>query len=88
MAAGTRGEPAGSLQRLGRHPLDAAELERLDTYRRQRLGSDRGWSELDFTAYFTSLGTLLVQHATDARACGLLDALDDWGRQIEASLRD
>ena len=67
--------------------LDAAEHDRWNTYRRERLGSDRGWSELDFTAYFASLDTLRVEKAADARALGLLDALDDWGRQIEASLR-
>lgn len=68
--------------------LSGAERGRWNDYRCLRLEADRGWSELDFTAYFETIGTLRSEHASDLRVTGLLDALESWGRQIQASLRD
>src|SRR5690606_4655748 len=66
--------------------LDAAERERWNDYRRRRLTDDSGLSELGFTPYFERIATLRAEHAANPARLSLLDQLDAWGRQIEASL--
>ncbi len=66
--------------------LDAAERQRWDDFRRRRLDDGSGQSELGFTSYFARIGTLRAEHADDASRLSLLDQLDDWGRELHASL--
>src|SRR5690606_20904846 len=66
--------------------LDAAGRERWDAYRRQRLADGSDLSELGFTAYFQRIATLRGEHTADPARLALLDQLDDWGRQLQASL--
>ena len=65
--------------------LDDAERGRWDHYRRRRLGSDSGLSEYHFASYYDSITALRSEHGPGA-AQALLDALEAWGRDIEASL--
>ena len=65
--------------------LDATEQSRWDDYRRHRLGSDRGLSEYDFTSYFAEIAKLRIERGAGS-AQVLLDALESWGHDIEASL--
>jgi exodeoxyribonuclease-1 len=65
--------------------LDVAGQARWDEYRRQRLGGDRGLSEYDFTSYYAEIGRLRASHGPGP-AQALLDALEAWGHDIEASL--
>jgi exodeoxyribonuclease-1 len=65
--------------------LDAGEREAWNEYRRRRLGRDSGLSEYDFESYRASIATLRAQHEAGP-AQALLDALEDWGRQLEADI--
>jgi len=65
--------------------LDADERKAWNEYRRQRLQRDSGLSEYDFDSYRASIATLRAQHEAGP-AQALLDALEDWGRQIESEL--
>ena len=65
--------------------LDAEGQARWDDYRRTRLGSDRGLSEYDFTGYFFEIARLRAEHGAGPSQ-PLLDALESWGRDIEAGL--
>jgi exodeoxyribonuclease-1 len=67
--------------------LDAGEREAWNEYRRRRLGRDSGLSEYDFESYRASIASLRAQHEAGP-AQALLDALEDWGRQLEADLAD
>ncbi|HOV96158.1 MAG TPA: exodeoxyribonuclease I [Thermomonas sp.] len=58
-----------------------AESEQWDAYRRQRLCTDAGWSELTFDQYFAHISELRTAHASDGNVQVLLDHLEDWGRQ-------
>ncbi|HEV2607882.1 MAG TPA: exodeoxyribonuclease I [Xanthomonadaceae bacterium] len=66
--------------------LDAAQQARWDAYRHARLDSDIGLSEYSFETYNGSIASLRHAHADDGRVQALLDALQDWGNAIEASL--
>ena len=66
--------------------LDAAQQARWDAYRHARLDSDIGLSEYSFETYAASIASQRTKHVDDGRAQVLLDALDDWGRCIAASL--
>lgn len=66
--------------------LDAAERQRWDGYRRDRLADGSGLSEFGFTSYFERIATLRGQHASDPERLALLDQLDRWGRQLQSSL--
>ena len=66
--------------------LDGTERARWDDYRRQRLADGSPLAELGFTSYFQRIATLRGEHATDPARLALLDQLDDWGRQLQASL--
>ena len=65
--------------------LSNDEQERWDDYRRRRLGSDSGLSEYQFTSFRDSIVALRAAHGPGV-AQPLLDALEAWGRDIEASL--
>ncbi len=68
------------------HTLDAAERQRWDDFRRQRLADDSTQSELGFTPYFQRIATLRAEHAGDAARLALLDQLQAWGQHLHASL--
>lgn len=68
------------------HTLDMAERQRWDDYRRLRLVDESGLSELSFGGFRTELAALRVIHAGDGGKLALLDQLEAWGRDIEASL--
>ena len=66
--------------------LTPAERDRWDAYRRERLETERGWSEYSFTSYSAEIATLRAAHPDDARVQTLMDALEAWGRNIASSL--
>ena len=68
------------------HTLDAAERQRWNDFRRQRLADDSAQSELGFTPYFQRIATLRAEHAGDAARLALLDQLQAWGQHLHASL--
>ena len=63
-----------------------AEHTRWNDYRRQRLESDSGLSELTFQQSREQIAQLRAAHADDGSKQVLLDALDAWSQQVEASL--
>lgn len=65
--------------------LDHHERSRWNEYRHRRLASDSGLSEYDLATYFRRIAELRQAHAVGP-AQALLDALEAWGREIEASL--
>ncbi len=67
--------------------LDAAEQARWNDYRRQRLLRDSGLSELTLDGFRAELVALRAAHAADPGKLVLLDQLDAWGHDIDASLR-
>ena len=67
--------------------LSAAERERWDAYRRERLLAESGMSESTLPAFFAEIETLRGEHGGDATKLALLNRLEAWGRDIEASLR-
>jgi exodeoxyribonuclease-1 len=68
--------------------LDAGEQLRWDAYRQHRLGEDSGLSELSFSQYREQIATLRSAHADDAAKQVLLDHLEAWGNELDASLPD
>lgn len=69
------------------HPdsLDAAQREAWNHWRRQRLTTGEN-SEYSLDSYRSEIAQLREQHAADASKQELLDALHNWGEQLEASL--
>jgi exodeoxyribonuclease-1 len=67
--------------------LDAVERAAWNDYRRRRLGRDAGLSEYDFESYGASIAALRAQHP-EGPVQALLDALEDWGRQLQADILD
>jgi len=67
--------------------LTPDERGRWHDYRRRRLGTEAGLSELTFERFHAELATLRTDRADDGRAQVLLDQLEAWGREIESSLR-
>jgi exodeoxyribonuclease-1 len=65
--------------------LDPGERGRWDDYRRRRLRNDSGLSEYHFDSYFQTIAALRAAHGAGAEQ-RLLDALESWGRDIEAGL--
>lgn len=63
--------------------LDDTERDRWNDYRRQRLADGTTLSEHSFTTYFDEIATLRGERPEHA---GLLDALEDWGRQRQGEL--
>ncbi len=64
-----------------------AERERWNTYRRQRLDMDSGLSESTLAQFNDEIARLRIAHADDGGKLALLDRLQAWGRDIDASLR-
>ena len=66
--------------------LSVSERARWNDYRRLRLRDDRGLSEYNFDSYRAEIQALRLAHAGDGGKQVLLDQLDAWGREVEASL--
>jgi len=66
--------------------LSQPEQERWDDYRRRRLGGDPALSEYGFESYATEVAALRAANAGDGNKQALLNRLQDWGRQLQASL--
>ncbi|MEG2805509.1 exodeoxyribonuclease I [Stenotrophomonas sp.] len=66
--------------------LDAAERERWNDYRRQRLLGETGLGEQTLPHYRQQLDALAAEHATDPGTLALLQQLRDWGNHLEQSL--
>jgi exodeoxyribonuclease-1 len=66
--------------------LSVDERVRWDDYRRHRLVGGSELSELTFDGYGAQLDELRARHAGDDSKLVLLDRLQDWGRQLRASL--
>ena len=70
-----------------RETLSIEEQLRWDAYRRMRLAQDSAMSELTFAMFDAEVAALRVVHAADAGRLALLDRLEAWRGDIEASLR-
>jgi exodeoxyribonuclease-1 len=66
--------------------LSQPEQDRWDAYRRQRLCADTGLSEMTFDSYQTEIDGLRAAHAADGGKQVLLDQLQAWGNDLQASL--
>ena len=66
--------------------LSASEQARWNDYRRLRLRDERGLSEYSFDTFRAELEALRLAHAGDGDKQVLLDHLDAWARDVEASL--
>jgi exodeoxyribonuclease-1 len=66
--------------------LDPDERARWDAYRRRRLHDESGLSELSFARFHAEIADLRLRHAGDGGKLALLDRLEAWGREIDASL--
>jgi exodeoxyribonuclease-1 len=66
--------------------LSAADAERWNGYRRQRLGEDHGWSEYTFDTHRAEIESLRLAHADDGRAQALLDQVQAWAKDLESRL--
>lgn len=60
---------------------------RWDDYRRHRVLTESGLSELSLDRFRTELTGLRALHASDGAKLALLDQLDAWSREIETSLQ-
>jgi exodeoxyribonuclease-1 len=69
------------------HTLTHAERVRWDDYRRLRLFTESGLSELTWDGFRAELSLLRAQHAGDGARLALLDQLEVWGLEITAPLR-
>ena len=69
------------------HTLTHAERQRWDDYRRQRLLTESGLSELSLARFRQELAESRAVHANDGPRLALLDQLDVWSRDIESSLQ-
>jgi exodeoxyribonuclease-1 len=67
--------------------LTHAERVRWDDYRRLRLFTESGLSELTWDGFRAELSLLRAQHADDGARLALLDQLEVWGLEITAALR-
>ena len=66
--------------------LSIDERARWDDYRRLRLRGDGGLSEYSFERFHAELAALRAAHANDNAKLALLEELDSWASQIDASL--
>jgi exodeoxyribonuclease-1 len=62
------------------------ERARWNEYRRLRLLTDSGLSEATLPQFFAEIAVLRAAHADDGGKQVLLDQLDIWGRELQASL--
>ncbi|HET7126483.1 MAG TPA: exodeoxyribonuclease I [Lysobacter sp.] len=67
--------------------LTPGERTRWNAYRSKRLLTESGMSESTLPAFFAEIDVLRGEHAGDAAKLALLDRLEAWGRDIEASLQ-
>jgi exodeoxyribonuclease-1 len=67
--------------------LSPVERGRWDDYRRERLHVDSGWSELTLAQFDQQIAELRAAQPGDGDKQALLDRLQAWGRDIDASLR-
>jgi exodeoxyribonuclease-1 len=72
--------------RARNHPqtLDAGERTRWDDYRRRRL-LQPGLGEQSLPDYFAQIRTLREEHHDNPAPLALLDALEQWGQQLQPS---
>jgi len=72
--------------RARNHPqtLDAGERARWDDYRRRRL-LQPGLGEQSLPDYFAQIRTLREEHHDNPAPLALLDALEQWGQQLQPS---
>jgi exodeoxyribonuclease-1 len=66
--------------------LSMSERARWNDYRRLRLRDERGLSEYSFESFRAEIAALRTAHAGDGGKQVLLDQLDTWGLEVEASL--
>ena len=66
--------------------LTPPERNRWDEYRRHRLCEDSGLSENTFDTFFAEISGLRVRHVDDGAKLALLDQLEAWGRDLQATL--
>jgi exodeoxyribonuclease I len=66
--------------------LAADERERWNDYRRRRLLQDSGLSEASLPVHFEEIAALRAANAGHGERLALLDRLEAWARDIEASL--
>jgi exodeoxyribonuclease-1 len=66
--------------------LSANERARWNDYRRLRLCQDGGLSEYSFDTYRAEIVSLRLAHASDGSKQVLLDQLEAWGQELEATL--
>ncbi|WP_058569783.1 exodeoxyribonuclease I [Xylella fastidiosa] len=66
--------------------LSCHEQTRWDTYRRRRLTTDTGLSELTFDQYHAQIAELRITHSQDATKQPLLDQLAAWGSELSRTL--
>ena len=66
--------------------LDAGQQARWNAYRHARLDSDAGLSEYSFESYAASIAAVRVKFSGDGKTQVLMDALEDWGNRLRASL--
>ncbi|GAB3351547.1 exodeoxyribonuclease I [Lysobacter tyrosinilyticus] len=66
--------------------LSVSERARWNDYRRTRLRDERGLSEYSFDTFRAEIAALRSTHADDGGKQVLLDQLEAWGREVEASL--
>jgi len=69
------------------HTLTVDERSRWDDYRRLRLFTESGLSEVSWDGFRAELTLLRAQHAGDGVRLALLDQLEAWGLDITAALR-
>lgn len=68
--------------------LDAAEHARWQQHRRERLAPGSGLGEYDLPGYRAEIAALRAAADPGSGTHALLDALEDWGADIERSLAD
>jgi exodeoxyribonuclease-1 len=66
--------------------LSVSERARWNDYRRARLRDERGLSEYSFDTFRSEIAALRAANAADGARQVLLDQLEAWGREVEASL--
>lgn len=66
--------------------LSFDEQARWDDYRRQRLSTDSGLSELGFEQFWAQIADLRLAHSDDATKQALLDQLAAWGHDLQRTL--
>lgn len=66
--------------------LSADEQARWDAYRHRRLREDSGLSELSLAQFSAQIAALRATHADDGAKQVLLDRLESWGHDLDATL--